>query len=56
MKKHSFRWRISLLFLSVFFFDVAFGADKPGEARPAIPLGLDEKSFYVPEDNPMTPE
>jgi cytochrome c peroxidase len=56
MKKHSFRGVIFLSFLSVFFLNVAHSADKPAEIRPAIPLGLDEKSFFVPEDNPMTPE
>lgn len=31
-------------------------AEKPKEARPSLPFGLNEESFYVPPDNPMTPD
>jgi cytochrome c peroxidase len=56
MKKKIFRGGTFFLLLSIYFFNTAYSADKPGEVRPAIPLGLDEKAFDVPSDNPMTPE
>jgi cytochrome c peroxidase len=56
MKKKSFWGGIFFLLLCTYLFNTAHSADNPAEVRPAIPLGLDEKAFFVPSDNPMTPE
>ncbi|TAJ31554.1 MAG: hypothetical protein EPO64_02310, partial [Nitrospirae bacterium] len=31
-------------------------AEKAKDSRPTLPFGLNEESFSVPPDNPMTPE
>lgn len=56
--------RSLFIFLLVFLFStgLTYGAEKSKEAPPAIPsgltipFGLDQDSFNVPPDNPMTPE
>lgn len=56
MRKKS--WVFGMVLLPVFIFFVVqktLGAGEPA-FRPTLPLGLNEKAFYVPPDNPMTQE
>lgn len=49
----------SLLVLALLLFGALAAtsdAEKPKDTRPTLPFGLNEESFLVPPDNPMTPE
>lgn len=49
-------WAV-VAFTAFFLIQITTAAEpSKKEARPAIPLGLDEESFHVPSDNPMTQE
>ncbi|MBM4125651.1 MAG: cytochrome-c peroxidase [Nitrospira sp.] len=62
MSAHTHRRRFrqgGLLVLALLLFGALAAtsdAEKSKTARPALPFGLNEESFYVPPDNPMTPE
>ena len=46
---------VSVIFLIFLALQTTYGAEADKSAPPSLPLGLDEESFYVPPDNPMTP-